>query len=158
MRIVVDNQPIQLNANVSSQAHHHHLTHAYGHGLEVIFQAAALPSAAQVLTPFEKSCTLSPLRPPSRELYRSDPKPSRATARMAAQYFFDAMYSLANCLVCFPSAPQLRINSRSFRMLRLLGEVGFNAPMTHLFFVVPLPDCFLDICTYIYTLRGDKAP
>jgi serine/threonine kinase 16 len=43
---------------------------------------------------------------------------------MAAQYFFDVIYSLANCLVCFPSSPQLKINSRSFKMLRLLGEVS----------------------------------
>jgi hypothetical protein len=42
-----------------------------------------------------------------------------------AQYLLDIFYSLSNCLCCFPGSPQLRINSRSFRMLRLLGEVRF---------------------------------
>jgi serine/threonine kinase 16 len=27
-------------------------------------------------------------------------------------------------MVCFPSSPQLKINSRSFKILRLLGEVS----------------------------------
>ena len=45
-----------------------------------------------------------------------------ATSNMA-QFILDVFYSLSNCLCCFPGAPQLRINSRSFRMLRLLGEV-----------------------------------
>lgn len=40
-----------------------------------------------------------------------------------AQYLLDIFYSLSNCLCCFPGSPQLRINNRSFRMLRLLGEV-----------------------------------
>lgn len=53
---------------------------------------------------------------------------------MAAQYFFDVVYSLANCLVCFPSSPQLKINSRSFKMLRLLGEVCSRlGPRAHTF-------------------------
>jgi len=38
-------------------------------------------------------------------------------------YFLDAVYSFTNCMVCFPSSPQLKINSRSFKILRLLGEV-----------------------------------
>lgn len=38
-------------------------------------------------------------------------------------YFMDAIYSFTNCMVCFPSSPQLKINSRSFKILRLLGEV-----------------------------------
>lgn len=38
-------------------------------------------------------------------------------------YFLDAIYSLTNCMVCFPGSPQLKINSRSFKILRLLGEV-----------------------------------
>jgi hypothetical protein len=43
-----------------------------------------------------------------------------------AQYLLDIFYSLSNCLCCFPGSPQLRINSRSFRMLRLLGEVRLS--------------------------------
>jgi len=38
----------------------------------------------------------------------------------------DIFYSISSCLVCFPSTPQLRINSRSFKILRLLGEGGFS--------------------------------
>jgi serine/threonine kinase 16 len=38
----------------------------------------------------------------------------------------DVFYSISSCLVCFPSTPQLRINSRSFKILRLLGEGGFS--------------------------------
>ncbi|KAI9845841.1 MAG: hypothetical protein M1837_004522 [Sclerophora amabilis] len=43
-----------------------------------------------------------------------------------AQYLLDMVYSLTNCMCCFPGSPQLKINSRSFRMLRLLGEGGFS--------------------------------
>ncbi|KAI9891008.1 MAG: hypothetical protein M1814_003359 [Vezdaea aestivalis] len=43
-----------------------------------------------------------------------------------AQYFFDLIYALTNCMSCFPSSPQLKINSRSFKILRLLGEGGFS--------------------------------
>ncbi|KAF2468243.1 kinase-like protein [Lindgomyces ingoldianus] len=41
-------------------------------------------------------------------------------------YFLDLVYSFTNCMVCFPSSPQLKINSRSFKILRLLGEGGFS--------------------------------
>ncbi|PYH46621.1 putative serine/threonine protein kinase ENV7 [Aspergillus saccharolyticus JOP 1030-1] len=43
-----------------------------------------------------------------------------------AQYFFDLLYSFTDCMCCFPSTPQLKINSRSFKLLRLLGEGGFS--------------------------------
>ncbi|KAJ9664502.1 Serine/threonine-protein kinase env7 [Neophaeococcomyces mojaviensis] len=43
-----------------------------------------------------------------------------------AQTLLDLVSNFTNCLFCFPSNPQLRINSRSFRMLRLLGEGGFS--------------------------------
>ncbi|RMD41832.1 hypothetical protein DV735_g3253, partial [Chaetothyriales sp. CBS 134920] len=43
-----------------------------------------------------------------------------------AQALLDLFYSLSNCLFCFPASPQLKINNRSFRMLRLLGEGGFS--------------------------------
>jgi hypothetical protein len=42
-------------------------------------------------------------------------------------YFLDVVYSFTNCMVCFPSSPQLKINSRSFKILRLLGEVSLDA-------------------------------
>jgi len=41
-----------------------------------------------------------------------------------AQYFLDLVYTLTNCMSCFPGSPQLKINNRSFKILRLLGEVG----------------------------------
>jgi hypothetical protein len=40
-----------------------------------------------------------------------------------AQYILDLVYTLTNCMSCFPGSPQLKINSRSFKILRLLGEV-----------------------------------
>jgi hypothetical protein len=40
-----------------------------------------------------------------------------------AQYFFDLLYNFTDCMCCFPSSPQLKINNRSFKLLRLLGEV-----------------------------------
>jgi hypothetical protein len=40
-----------------------------------------------------------------------------------AQVFLDILYSFSNCLNCFPGSPTLKINSRSFKILRLLGEV-----------------------------------
>ncbi|OCK81022.1 kinase-like protein [Lepidopterella palustris CBS 459.81] len=43
-----------------------------------------------------------------------------------SSYFLDLVYSFTNCLVCFPGSPQLKINSRSFKILRLLGEGGFS--------------------------------
>src|ERR1700761_6314694 len=43
-----------------------------------------------------------------------------------ASVFLDIFYSITSCLACFPSSPQLRINSRSFKILRLLGEGGFS--------------------------------
>jgi hypothetical protein len=46
-------------------------------------------------------------------------------------YFLDVVYSFTNCMVCFPSSPQLKINSRSFKILRLLGEVCSLVPMRH---------------------------
>ncbi|KAI9745328.1 MAG: hypothetical protein M1818_001608 [Claussenomyces sp. TS43310] len=43
-----------------------------------------------------------------------------------AQYLIDLFYTLTNCMSCFPGSPQLKINSRSFKILRLLGEGGFS--------------------------------
>ncbi|KAI9723207.1 MAG: hypothetical protein M1828_004310 [Chrysothrix sp. TS-e1954] len=43
-----------------------------------------------------------------------------------ASYLLDCAYSLTNCLSCFPSSPSLKLNGRSFKILRLLGEGGFS--------------------------------
>ncbi|KAL7818146.1 kinase-like domain-containing protein [Trichoderma aethiopicum] len=43
-----------------------------------------------------------------------------------AQILADLFYSFGNCLNCFPGSPTLKINSRSFKILRLLGEGGFS--------------------------------
>lgn len=40
-----------------------------------------------------------------------------------AQIFLDMLSSIGSCLTCFPSSPTLRINNRTFKILRLLGEV-----------------------------------
>ncbi|TPX14226.1 uncharacterized protein E0L32_000620 [Thyridium curvatum] len=43
-----------------------------------------------------------------------------------AQVLLDLVYSFGNCLNCFPGSPTLKINGRSFKILRLLGEGGFS--------------------------------
>ena len=43
-----------------------------------------------------------------------------------AQFVLDLVYSLGNCLNCFPGSPTLKINGRSFKIQRLLGEGGFS--------------------------------
>ena len=43
-----------------------------------------------------------------------------------SQIFIDLLSSLTNCLHCFPNAPQLKINNRSFKLQHLLGEGGFS--------------------------------
>ncbi|KAG5972229.1 hypothetical protein E4U58_006831 [Claviceps cyperi] len=43
-----------------------------------------------------------------------------------AQFVSDFFYSFGNCLNCFPGSPTLKINRRSFKILRLLGEGGFS--------------------------------
>ncbi|KAK4226135.1 Serine/threonine-protein kinase [Podospora fimiseda] len=43
-----------------------------------------------------------------------------------AQIFYDLFSSFGSCLNCFPGSPTLKINSRSFKILRLLGEGGFS--------------------------------
>ncbi|MBC9703384.1 MAG: protein kinase [Leuconostoc sp.] len=43
-----------------------------------------------------------------------------------SQYVLDLIYTITNCLSCFPGSPTLKINSRSFKILRLLGEGGFS--------------------------------
>lgn len=45
-----------------------------------------------------------------------------------AQVFLDIFYSFGNCLNCFPGSPTLKVNSRSFKILRLLGEVSQTCP------------------------------
>lgn len=43
-----------------------------------------------------------------------------------AQVLLDLFYSFGNCLNCFPGSPTLKINSRSFKIQRLLGEVRYQ--------------------------------
>jgi hypothetical protein len=50
--------------------------------------------------------------------------PLRWPADTMAQYVQDLVYALSNCMSCFPGSPKLKINNRSFKILRLLGEVG----------------------------------
>ena len=43
-----------------------------------------------------------------------------------SSYVVDVMWQLTNCFNCFPSNPALKINGRSYKILRLLGEGGFS--------------------------------
>ena len=43
-----------------------------------------------------------------------------------SHYVLDAIWQLSQCCNCFPSTPSLRINGRSYKILRLLGEGGFS--------------------------------
>ncbi|KAK5074947.1 Serine/threonine-protein kinase env7 [Lithohypha guttulata] len=43
-----------------------------------------------------------------------------------ATTLMDLISNFTNCLFCFPSSPNLKINSRTLRLLRLLGEGGFS--------------------------------
>ncbi|KAK4499670.1 hypothetical protein PRZ48_010188 [Zasmidium cellare] len=43
-----------------------------------------------------------------------------------SHYVLDGMWQLGNCFNCFPSNPSLKINGRSLKILRLLGEGGFS--------------------------------
>ncbi|KAJ5547070.1 hypothetical protein N7494_004655, partial [Penicillium frequentans] len=52
--------------------------------------------------------------------------PKAEVLAIMAQYFFDLLYNFTDCMCCFPSSPQLKINNRSFKLLRLLGEGGFS--------------------------------
>lgn len=44
-----------------------------------------------------------------------------------AQVLLDLVTSFGNCLNCFPGSPTLKINSRNFKILRLLGEVCLSS-------------------------------
>lgn len=43
-----------------------------------------------------------------------------------SHYVLDGIWQLSQCCNCFPSNPSLKINGRSFKILRLLGEGGFS--------------------------------
>lgn len=43
-----------------------------------------------------------------------------------ATTIMDLISNFTNCLFCFPSSPNLKINGRTLRLLRLLGEGGFS--------------------------------
>ncbi|KAF2403903.1 serine/threonine kinase 16 [Trichodelitschia bisporula] len=43
-----------------------------------------------------------------------------------ASALLDLFSSFGSCLSCFSSSPQLKINNKSFKILRLLGEGGFS--------------------------------
>lgn len=53
-------------------------------------------------------------------------KPPATMSAALSSYILDALWSLTNCFNCFPSNPALKINGRSFKILRLLGEGGFS--------------------------------
>ncbi|RDA89216.1 hypothetical protein CP532_0592 [Ophiocordyceps camponoti-leonardi (nom. inval.)] len=52
-----------------------------------------------------------------------------------AQLMLDLLSSVGNCLNCFPGSPTLRINGRSFKMLRLLGEACSSGGFSYVYLV-----------------------
>ena len=50
-------------------------------------------------------------------------QPFLLSEQTMAQILADLFYSFGNCLNCFPGSPTLKINNRSFKIQRLLGEV-----------------------------------
>ncbi|GIZ43976.1 hypothetical protein CKM354_000718500 [Cercospora kikuchii] len=51
---------------------------------------------------------------------------SPSLVEQLSHYVLDGLWQLGNCFSCFPSTPSLKINGRSFKILRLLGEGGFS--------------------------------
>lgn len=51
---------------------------------------------------------------------------SPSLTEQLSHYILDGIWQLGNCFSCFPSTPSLKINGRSFKILRLLGEGGFS--------------------------------
>ncbi|KAK4629224.1 Serine/threonine-protein kinase ppk13 [Fulvia fulva] len=51
---------------------------------------------------------------------------SPSLVEQLSHYLLDGMWQLGNCFNCFPSNPSLRVNGRSLKILRLLGEGGFS--------------------------------
>lgn len=43
-----------------------------------------------------------------------------------SHYILDGLWQLQSCFNCFPSNPSLKLNGRSYKILRLLGEGGFS--------------------------------
>ncbi|KXT13799.1 hypothetical protein AC579_2341 [Pseudocercospora musae] len=52
--------------------------------------------------------------------------PSPTLVEQLSHYVLDGFWQLGNCFNCFPKTPSLKINGRSFKILRLLGEGGFS--------------------------------
>lgn len=79
--------------------------------------------------PLPLGCSILCPSVPSSPGFARSPRPllhdlsERPTVITMAQYFFDLLYNFTDCMCCFPSTPQLKINNRSFKLLRLLGEV-----------------------------------
>lgn len=46
------------------------------------------------------------------------------TMSLLQSYLLDLSYYITTCFSCFPSSPSLKINNRSFKIQRLLGEVS----------------------------------
>ena len=46
--------------------------------------------------------------------------------KQLSHYILDGIWQLSQLCNCFPSTPSIKINGRSFKILRLLGEGGFS--------------------------------
>lgn len=51
---------------------------------------------------------------------------SHSLVTQLSHYILDGLWQLQSCFNCFPSNPSLKLNGRSFKILRLLGEGGFS--------------------------------
>lgn len=65
-----------------------------------------------------------------------------------AQVLQDLIYSFGNCLSCFPGSPTLKINSRNFKILRLLGEVRILTD----YFLCALTKAFVAMPSWTFSL------
>jgi len=80
--------------------------------------------------PSVRKCQGRHPRSASVELTRSSSMPAELRQEQhtllgtMSQVLMDLLYSLTNCMFCFPGSPQLKINNRSFKMQHLLGEVS----------------------------------
>ncbi|KAF9770203.1 hypothetical protein IL306_012295 [Fusarium sp. DS 682] len=72
-----------------------------------------------------------------------------------AQVLLDLFYSFGNCLNCFPGNPNLKINNRSFKILRLLGEVS-KLPNTA-FLTLQVADICQGGFSYVYLVEDTST-
>lgn len=81
------------------------------------------PASRVRLADAPRALELQRLQAAQRSITPNNTTPVRQPTDIMAHYFQDLAYLLSNCMSCFPGSPKLKINNRSFKILRLLGEV-----------------------------------